>query len=911
MSLNLERLLFELGHKAEVSQEISQDQSDKLAAEKQRTGLSGHSIFRMMSDPPQGLTMSIASHIVDGNVQTAEPSWVTAILDLYAEQPDTVIRPITQAEKDKLEQEHKRTQMGRSAILKRIKDLPEGLTVATALNMGISGLYKDKADPMWIKAMLDTYALQPDSNARPITSDELQNIMSEAERTGLKGPAIFARMASPPKGLTRSIASHIVSGKRKSVEAEWIETLLNEYKAAPDNKRVLITEEQKALLAQEWQRTGLTGKTIFPLISNPPKGMDSGTTDNILRGGSKTTFPGWVDLILEAYSNQPDAEFKVEYIEISDEEREKIWAERERTGISGFGLFKIMKNLPPGLTRHGVAAVLDAANKDIKKSAPAGAVQAILETYALQPDIPAEKQGLKPVRAADLKKLQSEAERTGIQGHGIFGLISASPIGLNAPMASQIVAGIKKNAKPAWITSLLDAYAQQPSMAAKDKLQEKSDKIRSEATRTALSGYVIFGYMTNPPKGFKVGVVSAIVENRRKTPVPEEWLDAILDEYAKQPDMEQDQTLDEAVVAEIRGHKKRTGLGAHKLFNLMADPPEGLNAKVMTGIIAGSRYSAKPAWVEAVLTTYRQQPDTKIQPISEADQTAIRRERNRTNTSPRSVFSAIEPKPEGLTLHITTAIISGEQKKTEPAFVRAILGAFKDLPTSELSMDELQIITEDEQAKVISEYNRTGIGHYAIWQLIEDCPKGFTHRMVESILDGRKTSIKPAHVKLLIETYEKQPDAAYRLEPASKEGMESLKAEAERTGLGGNALFKRIKGGAPAGLTWPIARELAAGRQKNADPRWIPFLLEAYSKQPTSTITDVTRDLVSLFASEVERTGVRPGSLFRQISNPPADLKVGKVTTIVTGKVQRAKQEHIDAILVTYADLPDKDNGPD
>jgi len=233
---------------------FSADLRKEFQSHEKRTGLGGEAIFNRIVNPPEGLDGSIAHNIVKGKNKSVDSSYVTALLDTYRKQPDTVMVPISKIDADKI---------------------------------------------------LEAYEQQPDNTIEPILEDDADKMTAETERTGLTGKTLFSRISNPPKGLTKSVTDNIVAGVTKSAKIEFIKTILDTYRKQldnnitmvgisendisrmekeakrtvkaileayeqqPDNTIEPISEDDAKKIAEEAERTGLSGKVLLSRMSNP------------------------------------------------------------------------------------------------------------------------------------------------------------------------------------------------------------------------------------------------------------------------------------------------------------------------------------------------------------------------------------------------------------------------------------------------------------------------------------------------------------------------------------------------------------------------------------------------------------------------------------------------------------------
>ncbi|WP_309383978.1 DEAD/DEAH box helicase [Cerasicoccus frondis] len=142
------------------------------------------------------------------------------------------------------------------------------------------------------------------------------------------------------------------------------------------------------------------------------------------------------------------------------------------------------------------------------------------------------------------------------------------------------------------------------------------------------------------------------------------------------------------------------------------------------------------------------------------------------------------------------------------------------------------------------------------------------------------------------------------LEEILPEIKAKINAEEKRTGLGGCALFAKMKS-PPEGLDSHKTYVIVAGKNKTAEASHITSILETYADQPDAKIKSITELERKQIREQVERTGLKGMSLFELIKVKPSDLTKRNAIKIISGQKKSAKPSHITVILETYAAQPD------
>lgn len=144
-----------------------------IYSEAARTGLGGKAIFRLMQNPPEGLTGAIITNILCKNRTSAPPDWIERILETFQSQPDIKIKnkkPLPHERLQKLQNEAERTGLTGSAVFHYISSPPEGLTSRLAKNI-VAGKVKN-VSPEHTRALFFAYNSRPTKKTSPAFDPE-------------------------------------------------------------------------------------------------------------------------------------------------------------------------------------------------------------------------------------------------------------------------------------------------------------------------------------------------------------------------------------------------------------------------------------------------------------------------------------------------------------------------------------------------------------------------------------------------------------------------------------------------------------------------------------------------------------------------------------------------------------------
>ncbi|MGR9088245.1 MAG: hypothetical protein ACU841_14400, partial [Gammaproteobacteria bacterium] len=176
-------------------------------------------------------------------------------------------------------------------------------------------------------------------------------------------------------------------------------------------------------------------------------------------------------------------------------------------------------------------------------------------------------------------------------------------------------------------------------------------------------------------------------------------------------------------------------------------------------------------------------------------------------------------------------------------------------------------------------------------------------------LNGDASSADDELWNWTIERYAEYPDAKPRIK-ITHEMLELLRAETDRTGVGGSVLLNNAKD-KPEGLTPSvIAAWKSEGKTRAAILEQWDWVIEAYSNLPDAKPKiKVTDDMRNNLIREIERTQVK-GTLILKETGAPDDLKNGTIAKWYKGTAKKAYLDHWNWVIDTYKKLPDAEIRP-
>lgn len=220
---------------------ISEDDLTELRRLREATGVGGAVLLNGANDKPAGLTAAIINGWVTGAIRTARPDFVSYVLARYRAWSRS---PTISADDIAEIRDHiRRTGTAPALVLRKAPDVPHGLT-SGLVSRWIAG-QSDAGSPEHIAYILGRYRAWPDSvsdtpnletgssERLAISAEELAELRSHRERTGIGGANLLRNALDIPTGLTASMISSWLIEATKSAAPEHLAYVLARYRAWP------------------------------------------------------------------------------------------------------------------------------------------------------------------------------------------------------------------------------------------------------------------------------------------------------------------------------------------------------------------------------------------------------------------------------------------------------------------------------------------------------------------------------------------------------------------------------------------------------------------------------------------------------------------------------------------------------
>ena len=223
-------------------------------------------------------------------------------------------------------------------------------------------------------------------------------------------------------------------------------------------------------------------------------------------------------------------------------------------------------------------------------------------------------------------------------------------------------------------------------------------------------------------------------------------------------------------------------------------------------------------------------------------------------------------------------------------------------------------LTQDHIDTLRYEIARTGIGIGPLFRMALDVPAYMSENIAHGWTSGQTKTASQENWDWLMRIYAALPDAddsPGRMPPRQLRELASLKdrqrvrAEFERTGIGGRGIYRLLET-KPDGLNKEDCIQAVSRPHGKRRASHVKAILDAYSKIPDSDYAPFTDSLRDQLNKEIERTGLGAPAIVKALGEAaPPDLNARMVYHWSAGMVKTAKLDYVVLVLDMLGALPD------
>lgn len=305
--------------------------------------------------------------------------WVLARWEEIAARNQNMIA-LTAERIDKLAAERERTGVQPTILLKHADNAPDGLTVAV-LYSWLLGKSKAARQDCYDYA-LSLWRSLPDRAARPqpgqlnhagrvpLTGEAVARLAALSKKSGMGPHSLFkwAKLQGIqiPKGLSASLLRQCLKREIKTVNPAVLEFAGRTWEAACAYKiRPVPVEPWVKDKLQVWQRSGLLTEKLFVDTADMPEGLDADVVVGWLSGGDLEARSDHLEWVLAR--GKVLSKSSAPRVPVSAAIREKLIAERERTGVGQTRLLSEASDVPFDLRADIVSAWINGSIASARK----------------------------------------------------------------------------------------------------------------------------------------------------------------------------------------------------------------------------------------------------------------------------------------------------------------------------------------------------------------------------------------------------------------------------------------------------------------------------------------------------------------------------------------------------------------
>jgi hypothetical protein len=223
-------------------------------------------------------------------------------------------------------------------------------------------------------------------------------------------------------------------------------------------------------------------------------------------------------------------------------------------------------------------------------------------------------------------------------------------------------------------------------------------------------------------------------------------------------------------------------------------------------------------------------------------------------------------------------------------------------------------LTQDHIDRLRNEIARTGIGIGPLFRVALDVPAYMSENIAHGWTSGQTKTASKENWDWLMHIYAALPDADDSLgrmpprqlrELASLKDRQRVRAEFERTGIGGRGIYRLLET-KPDGLNREDCIQAVSRPHGKRRASHVKAILDAYSKLPDSDYAPFTDRLRDRLNREIERTGLGMPAIVKALGeDAPPDLNARMVYHWSAGMVKTVKLDYVALVLDMLGTLPD------
>ncbi|MBL27111.1 MAG: hypothetical protein CMM50_06115 [Rhodospirillaceae bacterium] len=205
------------------------------------------------------------------------------------------------------------------------------------------------------------------------------------------------------------------------------------------------------------------------------------------------------------------------------------------------------------------------------------------------------------------------------------------------------------------------------------------DELRAHKRRTGINARHLLKQAKDIPEGLTAREIDRWIKPR-PTAARRDHLDFVLDLWRRQPDRTDDLIpVTPEMVAEIKAHRRRTGVSFYAIIYNGTEPPEGLHPATLYQVVGGTQRSIRKKHYEYMIAAYEnyRRPDIRHSAETIAP---LRAEQERTGLSISRLVRLQNKTPEGFSATRMQRFFNGYQKTVPKEHYNYLLSCYAAQP---------------------------------------------------------------------------------------------------------------------------------------------------------------------------------------------------------------------------------------
>lgn len=286
-------------------------------------------------------------------------------------------------------------------------------------------------------------------------------------------------------------------------------------------------------------------------------------------------------------------------------------------------------------------------------------------------------------------------------------------------------------------------------------------------------------------------------------------------------------------------------------------------------------------------------------PLTDSMIEALAHEKKRTKLGSINLIKHMENRPPELTSRMIEAWMHRTTKTADPDLYDLALGTWKALPTNTQTLVEM---TEGMLDALKEARDKSRMGPLMIYNRLPYKPESLCEDTIDNWLKGLVGAVNIEHYTLVLETWQGMTNNNLAEDNAR------LRWFMEEIGLAASTFVDVCMQHPqrPADLHEDMIYSFFPRRINYREARHARFIMDVFEEMfPADDMAQITRDIKEELNTEQAQTGIAPANLLVS-GDENIYLSRKMLNGWMSGKITKARQDHLDLIFERYAGIREK-----